>query len=214
MKAPRPGSGGTGLTRHQLLEPLARRRKDEIVVTTMATVRPWARYSSHPLDFASSDSAMGHAADFALGLALAQPSRKVICLNGDGSMLMTLGTLATIKHSSAENLILFVVENDAYEVTGNQPIPGAGFVDFSAMAKAAGFQRAYAIEDSAQYDRALPEILTGEGPVFVTVKVEPGEEGPLRRHPEETAPYLQYSLAEAARRLRRTLMMENEPSNG
>jgi thiamine pyrophosphate-dependent acetolactate synthase large subunit-like protein len=194
------------LTKQQLLEPLAGLRKDEVIVTTMATVRPWARYSSHPLDFASGDSAMGHAADFALGLALAQPERKVICLNGDGSMLMTLGTLVTIVHAGAQNLILFVAENNTYEITGNQPIPGAGRMDFSAMARAAGFARTYTVDEPGEYERTLPEILSGHGPVFVTAKVEPGDEGPLRRHPEELAPYLQYSLAEAARRLRQALM--------
>jgi len=52
----------------------------------MSVTRPWGRLSSHDLDFASADSAMGHTADLALGIALAQPARKVICLNGDGSM--------------------------------------------------------------------------------------------------------------------------------
>ena len=91
------------LTKQQLLAPLAALRNDAVVVTTMGTVRPWGRYSSSDLDFASADSAMGHAADLALGIALAQPHRKVICLNGDGSMLMTLGTLVTAAQSGATN---------------------------------------------------------------------------------------------------------------
>ena len=82
------------LTTLELLEPLAARRTDEIVVTTMSTVRPWGLLSDHDLDFASADSAMGHAVDLALGIALAPPNRLVVCFNGDGSMLMTLGTLA------------------------------------------------------------------------------------------------------------------------
>ena len=109
------------------------------VVTTMAAVRPWGQLSSSALDFASADSAMGHAADFALGLALAQPHRKVICLNGDGSMLMSLGTLVTIVASGATNLVLFVLQNERYELTGNQLVPGAGQVDFAGLARAAGF---------------------------------------------------------------------------
>ena len=58
------------LSRNQLLEPLARRRTDEVVVTTMSVVRPWGKLSDHDLDFASADSAMGHAADLALGIAI------------------------------------------------------------------------------------------------------------------------------------------------
>ena len=193
------------MTKHELLEPLAKLRVDQIVITTMGTVRPWATYSHHPLDFASADSAMGHAADFALGIALAQPKRGIICLNGDGSMLMTLGTLVTIINARVKNLILFVVQNDTYEVTGNQSIPGAGFVDFCAIANGAGFRRTHSFSDAQAYERKLPEILSGEGPVFVTVKVQAGEEGPLSRSPKETADYLRCSLAESTRGLRATL---------
>jgi len=193
------------MTRDEALRPLARRRGQAVVVTTMGTVRPWARLSDHPLDFASADSAMGHAADFALGVALAQPQRKVVCLNGDGSMLMSLGTLVTIVASGAANLVLFVLENDTYELTGNQAIPGAGRVDFPAMARAAGFTRVHAFEDPAAYEGTLAAILDGAGPVFVSVRVEPGAEGPLGRGPREAAAYLRPSLAESARRLRRAL---------
>ena len=77
-----------------------------------------------PLDFASADSAMGHVADLALGIALAQPHRRVICLNGDGSLLMTLGSLATVVEAEVRNLILFTVENRTFEITGNQAIAG------------------------------------------------------------------------------------------
>lgn len=196
------------MTKEEFLTPLARHRTNEVVITTMAMVRPWARLSQHPLDFASADSAMGHAADFALGLALAQPRRKIICLNGDGSMLMTLGTLVTIASSGPRNLVLFVVQNDTYEVTGNQPIPGAQVVDFPAMARAAGIQRIYPFENRRSYEDALAEVLRGEGPVFVTVRVEPGSEGPLSRRADDPAAYLRCSLAESARRLRDTLLVE------
>jgi thiamine pyrophosphate-dependent acetolactate synthase large subunit-like protein len=193
------------MTRDEALRPLARQRGQAVVVTTMGTVRPWARLSGHPLDFASADSAMGHAADFALGVALAQPQRKVICLNGDGSMLMSLGTLVTIVASGAANLVLFVLENDTYELTGNQAIPGAGRVDFPAMARAAGFPRVHAFEAAGSYESALPSVLEGPGPIFVAVKVDPGAEGPLGRGPDEAAAYLRPSLAESARLLRRAL---------
>jgi thiamine pyrophosphate-dependent acetolactate synthase large subunit-like protein len=191
--------------RDEVLAPLARRRGEAVVVTTMGAVRPWARLSQHPLDFASADSAMGHAADFALGLALAQPRRKVVCLNGDGSMLMSLGTLVTVVACGATNLVLFVLQNDTYEVTGNQPIPGAGRVDFAGMAKAAGFPRVHAFDEAAAYETALPSLLEGPGPVCVVVKVDAGTETPLGRGPDQDVEYLRPSLAESARRLRRAL---------
>jgi thiamine pyrophosphate-dependent acetolactate synthase large subunit-like protein len=171
----------------------------------MGTVRPWGYYSNSDLDFASADSAMGHAADLALGIALAQPSRKVICLNGDGSMLMTLGTLVTAAQSGATNFILFVIENGTYEITGNQPVPGTGFVDFVAMARAAGFHKTFSFDDAEDYETQLPDALHCEGPVLVAVRVEPGLEGPLSRNSGEHARYLKVSLAESAHQVRATL---------
>jgi len=193
------------LTKDQLLAPLARLRDKAVVVTTMGVVRPWARYSNSELDFASADSAMGHAADLALGIALAQPARKVICLNGDGSMLMSLGTLATINNAGAKNLVLIIVQNGTYEITGNQPLPAAAKVDFASFARGAGWERIYFYEDAEKYAKSLPEVLSGDGPVFVAAIVEPGSEGPLSRGGHEKARYLNPSLAESAHQLRRVL---------
>lgn len=193
------------LTKDQILHPLARLRKDEVVVTCMGVTRPWGRISDHPLDFASADSAMGHTADLALGIALAQPTRKVVCLNGDGSMLMSLGTLVTIVDSGATNLVLFVLENGTYEITGNQKIPGAGRVDFPGLAIAAGFPKVYSFNRDLGYEASLPEILAVEGPVFVGVGMEPGEEGPISRSIREESRYLRPSLAESALAFRRAV---------
>jgi thiamine pyrophosphate-dependent acetolactate synthase large subunit-like protein len=193
------------LTKAELLEPLARRRTDEVVVTTMSVVRPWGRLSDHDLDFASADSAMGHTADLALGIALAQPHRRVLCMNGDGSMLMSLGTLATIVDAGAANLVLIVVQNGTYEITGNQPIPGASTVDFAAMARAAGFPRSYHFDEAEAYEAALDEILHAAGPTLVSVRVETGNEGPISRTDREPARYLQTSIADWSRRMRAAL---------
>lgn len=193
------------LTKDELLAPLARLRGDAVVVTSMGVVRPWARFSTSPLDFASADSAMGHTADFALGLALARPERRVICLNGDGSTLMTLGTLVTIAEARPANLVLFVIVNGTYELTGNQAIPGASRVDFAGLARAADIPRVHSFEEKAAYERALPELLQGEGPVAVVVRVEPGSEPPLERGAPGEPPYLRPSLAESTRDLRETL---------
>ncbi len=193
------------LTKDELLVPLAALRREEIVVATMAAVRPWGRLSRHELDFASADSAMGHAADLALGLALAQPLRKVICLNGDGSMLMSLGTLATIVESGVSNLILFVLVNGTYEITGSQRIPALESLDWCGLARSAGFKRVFKFDDAKSYEDRLSWILQEEGPVFVEVEVEPGGEGPISRSEKEEADYLKVSLAESARRLKRAL---------
>ena len=196
------------LTSRELLEPLARARTDEIVITSMSVVRAWGRLSDSDLDFASADSAMGHTADLALGVALAQPERRVVCLNGDGSMLMSLGTMVTIVESNVENLRLFVVVNRTYEITGNQPVPGAKTLDFASMARAAGFASVHHFDDATSYASTLERLLRDPGPTFASVAVEPGTEGPISRSPNEDTRYLQSSLYDWSRTFRNALMKE------
>ena len=193
------------LSKEELVRSLVAARRNAVVVTTMSIVRTWGRYSNSDLDFASADSAMGHSADLALGIALAQPKRKVICLNGDGSMLMTLGSLATIVEARAENLILLIVQNETFEITGNQPIPAANRIDFSMLARGVGFKN---FDDVQRYEQTLDSILKQKGPTFLTVKVESGNEGPLSRGSTQEVAYLKPSLAESAHQLRETLLAE------
>ena len=193
------------LTMAQLIAPLHALRKDEVVVTTMSAARAWGCVSDHPLDFASVDSAMGHGADLALGIALARPERKVICLNGDGSMLMTLGTLATAVGAGATNLILIVCDNGRFEMTGSQPVAGAGRIDHAGFAEAAGFRSVYRCDDARAYAEALPTILAAPGPTFVHVVLKSGTEGPISRGSPEDPDYLRISLAESARIVRAAL---------
>ena len=196
------------LSKEELVRALVAARRNAVVVTTMSIVRTWGRYSNSDLDFASADSAMGHSADLALGIALAQPKRKVICLNGDGSMLMTLGSLATIVEARAENLILLIVQNETFEITGNQPIPAANRIDFSMLARGVGFKNCYNFDDVQRYEQTLDSILKQKGPTFLTVKVESGNEGPLSRGSTQEVAYLKPSLAESAHQLRETLLAE------
>jgi thiamine pyrophosphate-dependent acetolactate synthase large subunit-like protein len=200
------------LTMAQLLEPLAERRRGEVVVTSMSSVRPWGRLSQHQLDFASADSAMGHAADLALGIALARPDRRVICLNGDGSMAMSLGTLLTVSHAGVGNYALIVLENGTYEITGNQAVPGAGRADLAAMALAAGFPHAWRVDNAAAWRALVDDVFMRPGPLFFTVALQPGDEKPLKRSPTEDTTYLKPSLAESSRAFRAALMGSAVPA--
>ena len=193
------------LSKDDFLLPLAGLRTDEIVVTSMGVVRPWGRISASSLDFASADSAMGHTADLALGVAMAQPERRVLCLNGDGSMLMSLGTLATIVEAGAANLVLFVIVNGTYEITGNQRVPGARDIDFCTIARGAGFASVHALTERHEVEPILTRVLREPGPVFVSVAIAPETEGPISRGPSEEAPYLRTSLRDWSHRFRETL---------
>src|SRR5436305_1284578 len=105
------------MTHRDALEVLARHRGGRIVITTMTAVGIWPELADTPLDFGYMPSAMSHAPGLALGLALAQPERGVIVVNGDGSMLMNLGSLVTLANHPA-NVYVLVLDNAMYEVTG------------------------------------------------------------------------------------------------
>jgi phosphonopyruvate decarboxylase len=121
---------------------------------------------------------MGQASSHALGLALGCTDEKVLVLDGDGSLLMNLGSLITIGSCAPENLWHFVLNNGIYEVNGDFPIPGGLETDFSSIATAAGFPRSYNFDDIEEFRKGLPEVLAGSGPVFVCLKVICGEHYP------------------------------------
>ena len=125
-------------------------------------------------------------------------------------MLMSLGTLVTIAQSGAENLVLFVIQNESYEITGNQPVPGATRTDYVLLAHGAGIRRAFFFDDPQRYSASLADVLRGPGPTLIAVRVEAGSEKPLRRSQAEPARYLRPSLAESAHSLREVLLSENE----
>ncbi len=161
------------MRRDEVLNTLAKHRTEEIVVTTMSVAQEWPAFSQSEYDFNALGTGMGHLPDFGLGLAVACPDRKVLIFNGDGSMLMNLGVLVTIGHMAPSNLILFVFENEIYEVTGGQPIPGRQRANFAAMAKGAGFPHTFEFSELAAFERELPAILKLDGPVFVNLRASP-----------------------------------------
>ena len=199
------------LIKEQCLQLIANQRTDEIVVATMGLTVPWGKISTHPLDYASVGSAMGHAADFALGIALAKPDKKVVVLNGDGSMLMCLGTLATVTalNTPPPNYLLFVCDNGTYEVTGNQPVPD-GNVSFSwtMIAKGVGFGQVYEFDNSDALEAELPKIWNEVGPTFVSLKIAEAHEPPPDRWGGFPYPYLQESLAESTHKLKEALVAQ------
>jgi phosphonopyruvate decarboxylase len=166
----------------EAIRALAAARTNQVVVTTMTTIFQWDDIvGEDPLHLPLIGS-MGKASSVALGVALARPDVQVLCLDGDGSLLMNLGSLATIVASGATNLVHFVFENRVYNITGGQPVPAANALDWAAMASAAGFARTYTIDTVSDLEATLPEILGGLGPVFVVVRVERAGPQPKIQH--------------------------------
>jgi sulfopyruvate decarboxylase subunit beta len=149
------------------------RGERDVVVTTMATSRDWMTLSQSPLDVVFVPSAMGHATSIGLGLALAQPSRRVIVCNGDGSMLMNLGSLVSIAGAAATNLVILLFDNGVYEVTGAQPTPAPAGVDYSAIARGAGCPSVFAFDSIDGWRAGIERTLNAPGPVFAWLRVEP-----------------------------------------
>jgi thiamine pyrophosphate-dependent acetolactate synthase large subunit-like protein len=130
--------------------------------------------------------AMGCAAVMGLGLALAQPKRRVLVITGDGEMLMGLGSLATIGVQKPANLSVVVIDNERYGETGMQATHTASGVDLAAMARAAGFASSALVRDTAGVAALRPLIHQAPGPHFAQVKVA-AEKVPLVLPPREGA---------------------------
>ena len=124
----------------------------------------------HPLNFGTW-GAMGGAAMIGLGLAIAQPTRRVLVITGDGEFLMGLGSLATIGVQGPRNLCVIVLDNERYGETGMQETHTRFGVDLPAMARAAGFRAAGTVYSAVQLKRWIPKMHRQPGPVFVSIKV-------------------------------------------
>lgn len=166
-------SGGRMPAKEALVAVHAARRDEDIVVTTMSPARDWMTLPQQARDLVLVPSAMSHATSIGLGLALSQPERRVIVCNGDGSMLMNLGSLVSMVEAHATNVVVLVYENGTYEVTGSQLVPGAGVVDFAGIARAAGFGSVFEYSDIERWRSEIGQVLDAPGPVFAVLHVEP-----------------------------------------
>lgn len=147
-------------------------RDDQIVVTNQGSARIWPQLRRRSLDFHYNPSTMSGCVPLALGLALAQPQREVLAITGDGSLLMSLGSLVTVVGSGAKNLTVVLLDNGLYEVTGGQETPAArAAVDFAGLARAAGFSSTAEFRDLADWRTRATEFLASPGPRFVWLMV-------------------------------------------
>ena len=164
------------MRRDACFEALKRHVTDEIVVATYTSAADWIVIAPRVLNYFST-GAMGLASSHALGFALGRPDKRVIVLDGDGSLLMNLGTLVTIAGAGPRNLTHFVCQNGTYEANGGPPIPNRG-VDLAGLARSAGYAHSCAISDLADFEARVASLLTMDGPVFAALQVVPGAVNP------------------------------------
>jgi thiamine pyrophosphate-dependent acetolactate synthase large subunit-like protein len=157
----------------EMFEVFQRHRGDAIVIPGRGG-RFWVDISTRPsLDLPLGDPAMGGHAAFALGVALAQPQKKVVVFDSEGDLQMSMGVLAMVAEHRPENFYHFLLDNECYATTGGQPVPNAKNVSYDAMARAAGYTRTFAFDNLESVAVNIESILNGPGPVFVAMKVIP-----------------------------------------
>lgn len=127
---------------------------------------------------------MGLAFPIALGVALAQPDRLVFALEGDGSLLMQLGALSTIAALKPKNLIMIVMDNGIYQITGAQPTPAASVADIVTIAAGSGLANSAWAADEEDFERLVDEAMSRSEPSLIAVRIDdkPGV-GTTRRDP-------------------------------
>ncbi len=166
------------MKRTECLAVLAEVVTDELVVVAVGgLIDEWDHLRPSDLNYYT--GGMGLASSIGLGLSMARPDRRVIVLDGDGALLMNLGSLATAGQQSPPNLIHLVFDNGTYESSGKLSIPGAGSVNFHELARGAGIQNSREISDLKEWKEVLPDILKKSGHILVSLKVMPGDPVPL-----------------------------------
>jgi sulfopyruvate decarboxylase beta subunit len=147
---------------------------DELVISANGLIsRELFSIKDSPCNFYMLGS-MGLASSIGFGLAFNLPNRKVIVIDGDGNILMNLGSLATIGHFAPNNLIHFVLDNEMHASTGGQPTV-SNTVRLEDVARAAGFRAVRKVSSIESLRTVMSGVLSSEGPSFVLVKIEKGE---------------------------------------
>jgi sulfopyruvate decarboxylase subunit beta len=161
------------MKRYDCLKTIARHFGEELVVTNIGAVRhEWQALRPHPANYHLQN--LGLTSSMALGLALALPHRKVVAFDGDGSLLLNLGSLATIANQHPRNLIHIVFDNECYESSRGAPTATAGQTDLAAIARGAGFANVMTAKTLAEFEEAFLHALKSNDLYFILVKVEAG----------------------------------------
>lgn len=162
----------------EAVRAINRERGDAIVVGTMTPNRYWDRVTEKKDLDLPIFGGMGKASSVALGVALAQPDRKVICLDGEGGLLMNLGSLVTVAGMEPKNFMHICFDDGVYHTTGSQPVPGAGKYNLADIARGSGIEESYQFDNFEDFAVELPELMKKQGPIFVCLKISHSDDTP------------------------------------
>lgn len=160
------------MIRFDCLKLLAARITDQLVVTSLSGQKiEWASLSRHPGNLLV--GTMGTALGVGMGLAIGLPQRKVIVLESDGSVLLSLFNLATLANLDLKNLLVLVFDNQVYSGTRiSEPTATAGKTDLTMMARGAGIEQALTVRDLETFEREMIDGLSGAALKFIVCKIE------------------------------------------
>ena len=178
------------MRRQEAIAALVAEREGAITITTEQAIGAWRNAVPEAAnaipDHLDIVGCMGSASTIGLGIALARPERRVMVVDGDGSLLMQLGSLVTIAGAAPANLFHFVFENGVYETSGSQPLPAEGRFDLAEMARAAGYAHVASFEDGPTFD---PRAAGSPSPARTGLRLGPHRargrlpRSIVRRHP-------------------------------
>ena len=161
------------MKRYDCLRAIAPHFDEELVVTNLGAVRhEWQALRPHHGNYHLQN--LGLTSSMALGLALALPHRKVVAFDGDGSLLLNLGSLATIANQHPKNLIHTVFDNECYESSRGAPTATAGQADLAAVARGCGFANVITVKTLVEFEQGFLRALKSKDLYFILAKVEAG----------------------------------------
>lgn len=161
------------VTRYEMLERLAGHIGDGLVLTNLkGTAHEWQHL--HPADSNLLYLGLGMPTPAALGLAMALPHRRVVSLDGDGSILLDMAAIPTVGQVKPKNLIVVIFDNESYESNGALPTATSAGTDLTAVALACGIEKSLTVSTPEEFEAAVIAAMTTDGPHFITAKVMKG----------------------------------------
>lgn len=181
-----PKMESTLMTREEALKIILEslNEKSVIVATTGKTSREIYEIRNmlnqpHHSSFLTVGS-MGHCSSIALGISLAQPDKEVFCVDGDGALIMHMGSLATVGMTKPKNFKHILINNKVHESVGGQHT-AAAFINIPELAKANGYKTIFTVDDKSQLKDILPLFIDSKGPSFLELFTQPGSRNDLGR---------------------------------
>ncbi|MCL4765606.1 MAG: aldehyde dehydrogenase [Hyphomicrobiaceae bacterium] len=173
---PAPGTRSNKIQRRAFVADLLERRGDTLVIPGLGSPTWDCFAAGDSPEYLYSWGGMGLAVPTALGVALAQPSRRVLALTGDGEMMMGIGSLAVVADQSPQNLAILVLDNEHFGETGRQTGLTGNKVDITAVARGFGIERTMTVTEQGQVGELARLLFQDEGPALAVAKIALSED--------------------------------------